>query len=218
MNEHETTALLNRLADDCPVSPPPVQTVVAGGERRARDRRRAGVAIAALTVVGIAAGTSLALGGLPVNNDTGPTPAAGPTAPPGWEHLTGPALADAVGLTPVPLADVDQTPACDGAVVVEFTNHPTDLTYCYVPSDLGVTDPVEAQLLTWQLWGFPRSPDLVELASLQVELHRAVPGGGDGGASVDRIRQLKHLIDELRQRLFPPNGQAFQWLHSQNND
>jgi hypothetical protein len=146
-----------------------------------------------------------------------PAAAAVTAAPAGWEDLTGSVLADALGLTPVPLADVDSTPECSGddgisdttAVVIQETPEP--LVYCY--GDYGITDPVELEMLTWQLCGVPRSPTLLELAAVEVEYHNLVSDPG-ATATTDETLPLIRRIQTLEDELFPPNGSVGAWMRA----
>jgi hypothetical protein len=231
MNEHETTALLARLADDCPVSAPPVDAVMTGGEHRVQSRRRVLAAAGAVAVLAIVVGASLGWRQLPSGNASGPTSPSTTTAPSGWEQMTGTALADALGLTPVPGAEVNQSVECSGGDGINdkdglvFKGNPNPLVYCYLPADYGITDPVEAELLRWQLVGVPRSPDLLELARLEVRHGEVAVAWSDSANDVtraielaDELFRLNTRIEELMHQMFPPNGNVGPWLESQTED
>jgi hypothetical protein len=75
--------------------------------------------------------------------------------------------------------------------------------------------PLVRSAVQWQLVGVPRSPDLLELAKLEVELQQLPSNSPDGTVSGEDVFPLQKRIEELKHRLFPPNGNLDAWLKAQ---
>jgi hypothetical protein len=175
-------------------SPRPPGDALAQIAHRSRARRRMQVVGGGVVVAAVAAITAVIGSGIAHSSPRTLQPAESGE----WHELYGPELADALGLQPVPLADVDETPACDGKYVVAFE---ADMTYCFAPADFGVADPVEADMLMYQLQGIPPSPKLAELAELEVEVrglaNREPPSDGDAQAIIALMRQIEQLKNDV---------------------
>jgi hypothetical protein len=189
------------------VGPRPPADALAQIDALARRRRRlrvAGGGFGAATVLA----ASLALG-VAVNHGPASSPTHRGTIQPAdsvdWEELSGPALADALGLEPIPGGEVNDTPGCQGKDVETFQADPV-MVYCYLAADYGITDPVEAHMLRWQLVGVSRSPDLTELAQLEVELHDVSVDNSEHPTpeKADQIFDLTDQTQTLQDELYPP--------------
>jgi hypothetical protein len=220
MTETDTRDLLHDAGLEYDAdSPPPLATILADGSRarKRRSRKRALTGVAGSLLVVAVVGAALTLP-RDAPHSQGPTSPNTPIDTSHWEDLTGTELADALGLTSVPLAEVNESYECSGDDGINdkdglvFKGNPDPLVYCYLPADYGITDPVDVELLQWQLVGVPRSPDLIELARLEAELHHLPDRSPDGTVTTDDMLPLLRQIEQLRERLFPPDGQLGPWL------
>jgi hypothetical protein len=132
-----------------------------------RRRRVLGVAVGSLAVGGIVVAAGFA--GIAAY-DSGATDDGAPTvsqpSPTAWQQLTGKAVGEALGLDP--LSTAEGKGACEGTK--GFTEYVKGMGFCYDPADLGITSEVEAELLILQIWGYERTPALVEYADVDVQL------------------------------------------------
>jgi hypothetical protein len=180
-------------------SPRPPDHAIQQIKQRSRRRRRAHVIGGGVATVAVVAAVTMVGSGF----DGSMRPDSTPVAPAGsvaWQDLYGPELAAALGLEPVPLPDVDDTAACDAKIVAEFEE---DMTYCFLPSDYGITDPVEADMLTWQLQGVPPSPTLTQIAQLEVDERALANTQSPSSEDAQRINELKKQIEQLKAQVLP---------------
>lgn len=158
-------AAFKELAHGRPSLPADALERIRSRSRQRRARRVASAAVACAAVATLGIGVAMAARSAPSTQ---------PAQPPGvsdWENLSGPALAEALDLDPVATDDIDETPSCDGKGAQEFRD---GMAYCFLAEDYGITDPVDKKLLNWQLRGAERTPQLLELAQLEVELDEAI--------------------------------------------
>src|SRR5262249_29867791 len=131
ITESNARELLRDAADGLGAHPAPVASVLESGADALtqRNRRRA-----IATVTGTVAAIALIVGvvAIPKSNDHSEEPVTPPTttAPADWQHMSGSALADALGLTLIPQAEIKTSAQCkadDGSKkdVVILASDPT---------------------------------------------------------------------------------------------
>ena len=160
--------------------------------RRRRNAHSTTIAVTAVAVAAVATASIAVLGG---NHSPSKVQPANTSD---WQDLEGQELADALGIVPVARDQINDTARCQApqasAVVVFDTT-----AYCYNASDYGIINPVEAQILTYQLRGFPRSPDIRILATADVQLNDLVKAIGKDTPTPDQTERLQALMATIKE-------------------
>jgi hypothetical protein len=169
-----------------------------------RRRRTAAVALGSLAVSGVvvaAAFAGVAAHDSGATDDGAPTATQPSTTP--WQQLTGEAVGEALGLKTVEYSVVNDHPECLGEGNY-YTQYEPGRGFCYHPADLGITDPVEADLLAWQIMGFQRSDDLIEFVELrreQAELQRLFQHTHATATQIERYDYIKSRLADLSKEI-----------------
>ncbi len=168
--------------------------VRAARQRRARLYAAAAAGVAAVTVATTAAVGGLHLGSANQQPDVVPPasqPMSEPTAP--VEDLTGKAVGEALGLTPITTGVVR---GCD-----YFAEYADGKGYCLDPVDL---PKVDIYLLMHQISGRSRTPTSIAYAEAILELHQLTNVGDH--TDNQQVRDLVARIVDLEQELKAEQG------------
>lgn len=227
ITETDARELLHAAAEGYGAHPAPITYVLeSGAEALTRPRRRRVLVVVSGSVVALLVGIAWLV---PQASDRPNGPVSPPTtaAPDGWQNMTGLTLANALGLTLVPQAEVKTALECttdDGTKkdVIVVLGNPDAVAYCYLASDYGITDPVESRLMGWQLFGVPRTDRLVELATVSQQLADLMRNNGGNHVTPERLPRLQALMEQkeqLENQLFAPQGNLIAWLlaHAEPN-
>jgi hypothetical protein len=185
--DEDVSTLLRRIEHEATLPPDAVPRVVRGVARR--SKRNVVVALTGIAALLLfAALGSVGVAGLLHGSDHNLAPAS----PDGdWQDLTGKAVGEALGLQPFDATDDHAN--CRGTTFTEYTE---GLGFCYDPAELGL-DAVEAGLLSWQIRGISRSPDLVEYVKLGIEEREIADREQNGEMSAGDSQRLIEVMERM---------------------
>jgi hypothetical protein len=193
--DDDLTLAFSSLADR---DQPPLDATAGIAQRVSRRRIRIATA-SALSAAFVLLGGVAVVHGITGSSKSAPTVPVSSDDEPAWHSLTGKDVGTALGLTAYPLAGLHENAECVGRYYVEYVDK---IGFCYTPEDLGITDPLEAQLLALQITGYPRTDDLIHYAQVRQQMRDLNDRmEQEDPEAMEEFRELGHQLAVLGERI-----------------